>query len=118
IPMIYPIIPRLGERKKRTPTSAAANQTSAEKERHLSNVLFPGSVLGNGWCCLTIALFGMLFCGFSPVMNCVLIVSMSKVCVVCSLFVFFGLIVFCRLIVMIGGLLMMTSRVMVMFPCL
>jgi hypothetical protein len=42
-----------------------------------------------------------------------LIVSMGKVCVVRSLFMLLGLVVFRRLFVMVGRLLMVTGSVMV-----
>jgi hypothetical protein len=51
-------------------------------------------------------------------MNGVLIVCVSQVCVVRSFFVLFGLVVFRRLVKVIGRPLMMTTSVMIMFPSL
>jgi hypothetical protein len=51
-------------------------------------------------------------------MHCLLIVSVGKVCVVRSLFVFLGLIIFRRLVVMVYRPLMVTGSVMVMLPSL
>jgi hypothetical protein len=58
------------------------------------------------------------FRGLGVVMNCVLIVSMGKVCVVRSLFVLLGLVVFRCLFVMVACQLVVTGSVMVMFPSL
>ena len=60
----------------------------------------------------------MQFRGLGVVMHCLLIVSVGKVCVVRSLFVFLGLIIFRRLVVMVYRPLMVTGSVMVMLPSL
>ena len=49
-------------------------------------------------------------------MNCMLAEPVSKICVMHFLFVLLGLVVFRRFIVMVGGLLMITSSVMIVFP--
>jgi hypothetical protein len=56
------------------------------------------------------------FCGLGCVMNCLLTVSVSQVCVVRGFFALLGLVVFCRLIEMVCRLLVVTSGVMVMLP--
>jgi hypothetical protein len=58
------------------------------------------------------------FRGLGVVMNCVLIVFVSKVCMVRRLFVLLGLVVFRCLFVVVGRPLMVTGSVMVMLPSL
>ena len=64
------------------------------------------------------ALFSVQFRSLAVMMNCMLTVPVSQVCVVRSLFVLLGLIVFRCLVVMVGRFLMMTSSVMVVLPSL
>jgi hypothetical protein len=58
-------------------------------------------------------LLGVQFRSLGVVMNGVLIVAVSHVCMVRSLFVLLGLVVFCCLFVMIGCLFMVTGSAMV-----
>jgi hypothetical protein len=92
-------------------------RNKASRRTFLSGTLFLGSLLGSGRR-QPVAPFGMQFRSLSVVMNCMLIVSVSQVCVVRSLFVLLGLVVFGCFFVMVGCPLMMTISVMVMLPSL
>jgi hypothetical protein len=83
----------------------------------LNRTLFLGCLLGSGRRQL-VALLGMQFRRLDVMMNRMLTVPVSQVCVVRRLFVLLGLIVFRCLVVMVGRFLMMTRGVMVMLPSL
>jgi hypothetical protein len=83
----------------------------------LSRILFLGNLLGSGRHQF-VALLGVLLRGFGIVMNCMLIVSVSEVGVVRSLFVLLGLVVFRCLFLMESRPLMMTGGMMVVLPSL
>jgi hypothetical protein len=85
-------------------------------DRYLSGALLLGCLHGSGR--RAVALLGMQFRSLGIVMNCVLIVSVSQVCVVRSPFVLLGLVVFRCLFVMEGRPLMVAGGVMVVLPSL
>jgi hypothetical protein len=95
----------------------AVTGARTENTHRLSGALFLGSLLGS-WRRQAVATLGMQFRSFSVVMNCVLIVPVSQVCVVRSLFVLLGCIVFRCLFVVEGCPLMMSSSLLVMLPSL
>ena len=79
--------------------------------------LFLGCLLGSGRRS-AVALLGVQFRRFGVVLNCVLSVSVGEVGVVRGLIVLLGFGLFRCLFVMVGGALMMTRCVMVVFPSL
>ena len=62
------------------------------------------------------ALLGMQLRCLGLMMNCMLAMTMSQICVVRFLFVFLGLVVFRCLVVMVSRFFMITSGVMIMLP--
>src|SRR5579872_696177 len=81
----------------------------------LSHTLLPGCLFCSGRC-EVVALLGVQFRSFGVVMNRVLIVAVSQVCVMRSLFVLFRLFVFRRLFVMVSRPVVVKGSVMVMLP--
>ena len=58
----------------------------------------------------------MQFRSLDVVMNCMLAMPVSQVSMVCRLFLLLSLIVFCCIVEMVGGFLVITSGIVVMLP--
>jgi len=100
-------------KKRREP---GENPLRIEGLSSVEGSIFLRSCLLRSWYRFHAALLGMQFRSFDVMVSRVLTVSMSKVCVMRCLFVFFGLIIFRCFVEMVSRFLMMTSGMMVMFP--